>query len=228
MGLSPTQIQGLGIGADLVAQAGQGIFGAIHAKKAYKRNVEQWHRANEYNSTAAQMQRFKDAGLNPHLIYGKGTAGLAASSAPEYKAPDTPKFSFNPQKLLLAAQLRHLNAQTHLIQSQERRQNAETSILGYEMPYHKFKGGKGRQFAANELRELENRASVLASQFGVNQRTMDKIVKEINVLKQTHAGKYYDNVLKEWQANIVKKFNIPYHVVAPILAILLGKKLFTK
>ena len=32
-----------------------------------------WNRTNEYNSPAAQMQRFKDAGLSPHLIYGQMT-----------------------------------------------------------------------------------------------------------------------------------------------------------
>lgn len=29
----------------------------------------------EYNSPANQMQRYKEAGLNPHLIYGQGTPG---------------------------------------------------------------------------------------------------------------------------------------------------------
>lgn len=31
--------------------------------------------ANQYNSPSAQMQRFKEAGLNPNLIYGQGNAG---------------------------------------------------------------------------------------------------------------------------------------------------------
>lgn len=30
-----------------------------------------WRATNEYNSPAAQMQRYKDAGLNPNLIYGQ-------------------------------------------------------------------------------------------------------------------------------------------------------------
>ena len=38
-------------------------------------NLEMWHRANQYNSPIEQMARFKEAGLNPNLIYGKGTAG---------------------------------------------------------------------------------------------------------------------------------------------------------
>lgn len=44
-------------------------------------NLELWNMQNEYNSPQAQMARFAEAGLNPHLIYGKGTAGTAGSVA---------------------------------------------------------------------------------------------------------------------------------------------------
>lgn len=43
-------------------------------------NLEMWRRNNEYNSPASQMQRYKDAGLNPALIYGSsGNAGNSSS-----------------------------------------------------------------------------------------------------------------------------------------------------
>jgi len=41
-------------------------------------NLEFWAMQNEYNSPQQQMQRFKDAGLNPNLIYGQGSAGNAS------------------------------------------------------------------------------------------------------------------------------------------------------
>ena len=47
-------------------------------------NLQQWNRENEYNSPQMQMARFKEAGLNPHLIYGKGTPGNATA----LKSPD--------------------------------------------------------------------------------------------------------------------------------------------
>lgn len=49
----------------------------------YEKNLAQWHRENEYNTPQAQMQRFKEAGLNPHLIYGDKNL---ASSSPNYNA----------------------------------------------------------------------------------------------------------------------------------------------
>lgn len=54
------------------------------AELAYQRSVEMWHAQNMYNTPQAQMQRFKEGGLNPHLIYGQGSAGNA-SSPPQYQ-----------------------------------------------------------------------------------------------------------------------------------------------
>jgi len=59
------------------------------AQYQYDLQVEQWNRANAYNSPSAQMERYRSAGLNPYLIYGNGqsSAGMAASTAPAYDAP---------------------------------------------------------------------------------------------------------------------------------------------
>lgn len=40
-------------------------------------DLDMWNRQNQFNSPEAQMQRFKDAGLNPNLIYGQGNPGNA-------------------------------------------------------------------------------------------------------------------------------------------------------
>lgn len=44
-------------------------------------NLELWKLNNEYNSPAAQMQRYQDAGLNPNLIYGQQNTASAPASA---------------------------------------------------------------------------------------------------------------------------------------------------
>lgn len=45
-------------------------------------NLEMWNKQNQYNSPAAQMQRLKDAGLNPNMIYNNGSASTGNSSSP--------------------------------------------------------------------------------------------------------------------------------------------------
>ena len=86
-------------------QLGSNIAGTIGAKKqqrrAYKYNKKLAEHAyglekmaidkqNQYNSPAAQMARFKAAGLNPNLIYGQGTPG----NQPQIPKYQTPKADF--------------------------------------------------------------------------------------------------------------------------------------
>ena len=58
-------------------------------------NLEMWNLQNEYNSPQAQMARFQKAGLNPHLIYGKGTPGNAtgAPQASALRSPDVKPYN---------------------------------------------------------------------------------------------------------------------------------------
>lgn len=61
-----------------------------YAKKLYDRqyrdNIAFWRMQNDYNSPEMQMERFKQAGLNPMLIYGQGNAGNASP----IQSPDAP------------------------------------------------------------------------------------------------------------------------------------------
>lgn len=52
------------------------------AKYQADRNLELWNLNNEYNSPVKQMERYREAGLNPNLIYGSGSASAGNASAP--------------------------------------------------------------------------------------------------------------------------------------------------
>lgn len=57
----------------------QNAVNRANAEWAYEQEMKlrQWQL--DYDSPAAQMKRFKDAGLNPNLIYGQGTPGNMGS-----------------------------------------------------------------------------------------------------------------------------------------------------
>lgn len=76
----------LGSNASKKAVAEQNAGNMALAEYAYQKDLEMWNRQNVYNDPSAQMQRLKDAGLNPNLMYGQGTTGNATSS-PDYNAP---------------------------------------------------------------------------------------------------------------------------------------------
>lgn len=65
-----------------------------NANLAFEKDKEQLAYQNEYNTPTAQMKRFKDAGLNPNLIYTQGNAGNQSSLA-RYQPP-TVEFNYKP------------------------------------------------------------------------------------------------------------------------------------
>lgn len=82
--------------ASAIATGRQNRLAREYADRAYLREradaLSDWERQNAYNSPAAQMQRYKEAGLNPHLIYGQqNTAGDLRSvdmQGGQFRTPD--------------------------------------------------------------------------------------------------------------------------------------------
>lgn len=90
-------------------------------EKQGAREMDYWRLQNEYNLPTAQMERFKDAGLNPNLIYGdlsKTPASLSSGSMPSVpsfknSAPDFSGVAGSAlQSMLLKSQIERTNAET--------------------------------------------------------------------------------------------------------------------
>lgn len=96
-----------------LAQAGAGLVGGvasgIGAGKRDRKNrdftakqnalnkqwtEEMWNKENAYNDPSAQMARFKQAGLNPNLIYGQSNT----TSAPSLPSQSTHQDEANPSQ----------------------------------------------------------------------------------------------------------------------------------
>lgn len=78
-----------GAGAQAFATGKMNKASRLHALRMYERQKMD---NEEYNSPAAQMQRMKDAGLNPHLIYGNmqnaSPVAPASIQQPEQRVPE--------------------------------------------------------------------------------------------------------------------------------------------
>lgn len=133
------------IGAGLIT-GGSGMLGSIIqnignrrlANKAQNFELEMWNKANEYNSPAAQMARYKAAGLNPNLIYGSGvaSAGNAASAAPkahipEYESPINANLAFSVLNSVL--DVMRTNAQTNKVEAE-----TKNTVLNYDVISNKL------------------------------------------------------------------------------------------
>jgi len=114
----------LAAGIDAFATGNMNKKSRAFATQMYERqkydNLNFWNMQNEYNSPAAQMQRFTDAGLNPALIYGQqNTAGPLTSpdvQKPEFNAPQ-------PGQAALSGTLSAIDAITNLEMKQAQTDN---------------------------------------------------------------------------------------------------------
>lgn len=83
----------VGTVANAISQGATNRASRKFAEKMYNRQradtIADWERTNSYNSPAAQMARYRDAGLSPHLIYGN------ANTSTTLDASD--KATWNPQ-----------------------------------------------------------------------------------------------------------------------------------
>lgn len=107
---------------------------AREERLAQQQWIEQmYEKNNSYNSPAAQMQRLKEAGLNPDLMYSRGDVGNA--TAPEAPAQAmTPRYNVIPantygQTAQIAADAGLKAAQARLADSQSKKTDTEESLL---------------------------------------------------------------------------------------------------
>lgn len=124
----------LGPAASLVGAGINAVSQGVQNRKQRKWNehmykiqrghaLEDWNRQNQYNAPAQQMQRLKEAGLNPHLIYG-GSSGVQAAQSvnqvqPQSWNPRTPDFGSILQEPVQAyMQTRSFDSQQKLLDAQ--------------------------------------------------------------------------------------------------------------
>lgn len=122
-----------GAAIDAISSVGGGLFSANQARKnrqfqermyyqQLEDNRENWRMQNEYNLPSAQLQRLKDAGLNPLLMYGQGgVSNVVSSPASGASAPHGAQASANfgtnfgqalVQAALMKAQIQNISADT--------------------------------------------------------------------------------------------------------------------
>lgn len=150
--------QNLLIGSGILNMAGQvgGLIGqGIQNQKnkqlaeyQFQRNQEMWHLQNQYNSPKAQMDRLRQAGLNPNLVYGTGSvAGLNTGRPPEYQKPDyqlnTSGLTQNPMDLLgQYTQIKNIQAQTDNTKAQTNNAELDAGLKAIESIIMRKQGEK--------------------------------------------------------------------------------------
>ena len=106
----------------------------IENERNRKFAVDMWNKQNEYNLPTNQMQRLRDAGINPHLAYSNGspmnTSNAPASPTGIGSMPqgESPKMNLGElyQTLLTKSQIKNMDADTAKKEAEKREVEART------------------------------------------------------------------------------------------------------
>ena len=183
-----------------LAGLGAGIYGQERTfknnrslmKMQQKFDKDMYDYQNAYNTPAMQMKRFKDAGLNPNLIYGQGTPGNATNQPKAQIAQTTFSGAELAQSAATGAQTSLIGAQEKLLRSQ-RIKNLQDAATG-----------SATESRINKLVGLEAQSL----EFGIKKtqaETSHIIQQEKRALEQT-VGQNIDNIIKDQsKQDIIKK-----------------------
>lgn len=212
-----------------VGQLGSGLIGSIMQKRENARqreyetgfynmqkqdNLDFWNMQNQYNTPAMQMQRLKEAGLNPNLIYGNATAGAQSGQiqSPNQGASNSTKVINPLENLNLGGMiseiydLRQKSAQTNLtnqaIETQDtvQRLNALKSVTEYWEAQKRKTGSEfDRKTYDTRILEAQQKVELLTRQISnVEQQTRTGQATEYNLRANTQ--KTTDENIRAWQS----------------------------
>lgn len=195
-----------------------GMFDSWLNRRAARRNIraqnqwnlEQWHRENQYNHPAQQLQRLKEAGLNAQLMYGSmGSAGNASHVQPS--SQEVPPFAINAPAMIDAAgamqSLRNARAQEQLIEEQR---NATEALVFQRNAARQFQDAQRLIWQSRNQRDAEShslRLQLLANRNAAlsastrymnarrNQLKLDTLLKGFDVKLQTYGVTRNDSIL---------------------------------
>jgi len=244
-------------GAQTGANIGAGLFGQKRSYKYSRRLAAFQHEQNmellkyqlDYNSPASQMGRFKEAGLNPNLVYGQGSPGNM-ESAPKYPDIQPPDFSFMATVGSQFAQARLANAQADLTNQRTVESGVKQDLMRAQKDLVKANPYMKEEYVSLMIQTLNSTAVIKQQeaqvlnfyesghQFSVGQR---KILAELDLLTQRFRlgeadqkikaqvleSKEFQNMLSEIQVKWMRDSEItPQHVymfIQMLLARLVGR-----
>lgn len=163
-------------------------------------NINLWRMQNEYNAPSAQMQRFRDAGLNPNLIYSQGNPGNAAQlSRPDvqptqFRMPQSSFADVGRSSLdsiydiqLKQAQVDNLRAQNSVIKQDALLKSALTrsTLTGEEQKRFDLNfASEMREVSADYARE-KNRNLKVQTDYTIDRNIREALMNASNLAEAT-------------------------------------------
>lgn len=182
-----------------------GQFNEQETSKQLTREERQWQEDmyNKYNSPSALVRQYKEAGINPALMFGGQTPAMDSSTAPAAVAP-SPTGSLTD----MLGQLLNLS----LLEENRKNISADTRNKNATAASSEFKLEVDRQFALFErsysLSEMIARINKLQSETDLNENELNIIRPlEAALLRAQEKGESASAAIGKWKAEFVDKYD---------------------
>ena len=178
---------------------------------------------NDYNTPAAQMERYNRAGLNPNLIYGQGSTGNS-TSAPSYQAPrlEAPQVRFNLPEVLnqfqnisqSKAQTDNINANTDVTLQKVITEGLHQQKILSETNYTNVKSSTAKMLQNTQAEVLKANLAKLNQEIRNEQVKRTLLSNQASSIKEDINYKVWRNALNE--KGVTASDALPYRVAAQV------------
>jgi hypothetical protein len=183
-------------------------------------DVEDWNKTNAYNHPAEQMNRLRQAGLNPNLVYGKGadnTAVMIRGGATQpISKQEAPQLNYSAANAIMQyqnvknvkAQTDNLQADVQLKQKESLVKDANIAKTMQDTATSEFQLEQSKALKDSVIQQamLQNRSLETNMQLNINrdQREEMKNSAEVpNILRQTINAEFQHKLMElQYSTNV--------------------------
>lgn len=181
--------------------------------KSNKWNLDRWNEQNLYNSPEQQMERYKEAGLNPNLIYGTGTTSAGNTNLPstsqtaKYQAPKQ-EYRYQPGQMGSALAM-YQDTKMKSAQIDQVKELTQTQTLENQLRMGRI--DSQLQQAKNEAKKSGNQAEVsriemMERQWSwANQINIQKFASELTKSQMEAKTATNRQRISRWEAQLAKQ-----------------------
>lgn len=213
-----------------IAQTGLGIISSNIAANKQQKYAKYWA---AYNTPAEQMQRLKDAGLNPNLVYGNGQVANTSEGSTSF---DTPRAGNISEYMLAVENAKNLKRQNDLLQAQEKGQrllNANQKIKNasdkYDLRQKQYTSPENRGFIEYKTdynKYLMSNYETELKHYGLESAYTDLNIKRLQygILQETGMDEAKANLSLSRAAAQIANINARYQDSLKQLEVEIGKR----
>lgn len=179
---------GIAVGGSLVNGLIQGSQNRQNRKwqskenqKARDYNTEMWEKNNAYNDPTQQMERLKNAGINPHLAYSQGGVANTSSSPASSNASSMPEGRAPQLDVNAMLNARLVGEQINNIKADTAKKQAEAQNIGTDTESKTLQNGITTNVLENWQNTYEADMSFKKSASSVNYSNIQVNDKKIEV-----------------------------------------------